>query len=144
MSWRESGVAPILTKGTWAQIQFYAQAWVVSRVLLNEQSWIFAWSWYGNVIGLIRGPEHEYLHVIRGPQNERSMSSTCRYKGISPKKMGLRRVWKGDGAINVHWRKSTDEREGKPKQKFDATFRTILRISKFSQRRKTKNNYFSL
>jgi hypothetical protein len=32
--------------------------------------------------------------------------------------------------MNVHWRKSTNERQGKPKQKFVATFETILKIVK--------------
>jgi hypothetical protein len=32
---------------------------------------------------------------------------------------------------NVHWKKSTDESEGKPAQKFDAAFETISRISKY-------------
>jgi hypothetical protein len=31
-------------------------------------------------------------------------------------------------ALNVHWRKSTVEREGKPEQKFDAAFGTILNL----------------
>jgi hypothetical protein len=39
---------------------------------------------------------------------------------------------------NVLWKKSTDESEGKPAQKFDATFGTISRISKYFQRNKTK------
>jgi hypothetical protein len=34
--------------------------------------------------------------------------------------------------------KSTSEREGKPVQKFDAAFRTILRISQYFQRSKQK------
>jgi hypothetical protein len=40
--------------------------------------------------------------------------------------------------MNVHWRKSTYESEGKPEQKFDALFRTIYRISKCFQRSKQK------
>jgi hypothetical protein len=28
----------------------------------------------------------------------------------------------------IHWRKSNNERKGKPKQNFDAAFGTILRI----------------
>ncbi len=38
----------------------------------------------------------------------------------------------------VHWRKLTNENEGKPKQEFDAAFETIFRISKFFQRSKQK------
>jgi hypothetical protein len=62
------------------------------------------------VIGLIRGPQHEYLHVIRGPQHEYftvirdpqderlNMSRTRRYiKEFHPRelglRMGLRRCW---------------------------------------------------
>jgi hypothetical protein len=32
--------------------------------------------------------------------------------------------------MNVNWKKSTNESKGKPEQKFDAAFRTIVRISK--------------
>jgi hypothetical protein len=32
--------------------------------------------------------------------------------------------------MNVHWRKSTNERQGKPKQKFVAAFGTIFKIVK--------------
>jgi hypothetical protein len=30
-------------------------------------------------------------------------------------------------AMNVHWRKSTNESEGKPEQKFDVAFGTVLK-----------------
>jgi hypothetical protein len=38
----------------------------------------------------------------------------------------------------IHWRKTTNEREGKPKQKYDAAFGTIFRINKYFQRSKDK------
>ncbi len=41
-------------------------------------------------------------------------------------------------AMNVHWRKSTNESEGKPEQKFDVTFVTVFKISKSFQRSKQK------
>ncbi len=41
--------------------------------------------------------------------------------------------------MNVHWRKSTNERQGKPKQKFVAAFETILEIVKEA----SKNFIFS-
>jgi hypothetical protein len=41
-------------------------------------------------------------------------------------------------AGNVHWRKSTDEREGQLEQKFDVAFGTNFRISKDFQRSKQK------
>jgi hypothetical protein len=40
--------------------------------------------------------------------------------------------------MNVHWKKSTNESKEKPKQKFDAAYGTILRISKCFQRRNQK------
>jgi hypothetical protein len=45
----------------------------------------------------------------------------------------------------IHCKKSTNESEGKPGQKFDAAFRTIFRIEKYIQRSKQKFNiYFPL
>ncbi len=41
-------------------------------------------------------------------------------------------------AMNVHWRKSTNESEGKPEQKFDVAFGTVFKISKYFQRSKQK------
>jgi hypothetical protein len=38
--------------------------------------------------------------------------------------------------MNLCWRKSTNEREGKPEQKFDAAFETNFRIVKCFQRSK--------
>jgi hypothetical protein len=47
--------------------------------------------------------------------------------------------------MNVHWKKSTNERKGKPEQKFDAAFGTNFRISKCLQRSKQKLQFnFSL
>jgi hypothetical protein len=40
--------------------------------------------------------------------------------------------------MNEHWRNLTNESEGKPEQKFDAAYGTILRISKCFQRSKQK------
>jgi hypothetical protein len=39
-------------------------------------------------------------------------------------------------AMNVHWKKSTNESKRKPEQKFDAAFGTIFGISKCFQRSK--------
>jgi hypothetical protein len=48
-------------------------------------------------------------------------------------------------AITVHKRKSTNENEGKPEQKFDAAFGTNFRINKCFQISKQKlHNTFSL
>jgi hypothetical protein len=41
-------------------------------------------------------------------------------------------------ALNVHWKKLTNESKGKPGQKFDAAFGTIFRIDKCFQRSKQK------
>jgi hypothetical protein len=41
-------------------------------------------------------------------------------------------------AMNVHWRNSTNQREGLSEQKFDAAYGTIFRISKCFQRSKQK------
>jgi hypothetical protein len=38
--------------------------------------------------------------------------------------------------MNVHWKKSTNENEGKPEQKFYAAFGISFRISKRFRRRK--------
>jgi len=45
---------------------------------------------------------------------------------------------------NEQWRKSTNERQGKPEQKFDVAFGTVFRISIFFQRSKLKLSHFSL
>jgi hypothetical protein len=40
----------------------------------------------------------------------------------------LKIVLKASQEYCIHWRKSTNEREGKPEQKFNAAFGTILTI----------------
>ncbi len=44
-------------------------------------------------------------------------------------------------AVNVHWRKSTNESKGKPEQKFCAAFRTIFRIRTVSVFKEAGRNF---
>ncbi len=65
------------------------------------------------------------------------LGATCDSKSCSESRLWFWKLFRKP-AINVHWRKSTNESKEKPGQKFNAAYGTIFRISKwFKQQAET-------